>query len=409
MDQKLIDRKMLEEEGKKFSLENITDEEYERNSKFTLKTALTRILNERKGTASTLKKDRSLVKGVLLGGRDFVYKGIALEDSRSQFVSVLMPEPNTGENCVVEHTIWGRLKPDNIKHGMGIEMEVEASSSTNDDGREFHNRNIRKMTIKKEQQITLKELLNGFHPKKSSEIDEDDLYETIVVQGEISNVEPVPVFDEGQITGESPLIINGKPCVRLGLKTDGDVKVSIQFDPSRLSEPMVCFPDFMEILKPNDIEGAINSLVSREVVAIGTVRRFQIGEPSFVTINITALFTVEEPEAKPYDFPREKTDDTKGKKKILKAPTTPLSPAPPAPPGTQKVAATPEPPKEEGKAPDTQAVNKVALIKAEVKDALSILGNDATVADIRELKPALKDVKDALIEAILKSVRGDKK
>jgi hypothetical protein len=31
------------------------------------------------------------------------------------------------------------------------------------------------------------------------------------------------------------------------------------------------------------------------------------------------------------------------------------------------------------------------------------------VADIRELKPALKDVKDALIEAILKSVRGDKK
>ena len=408
MDQKL-DRKMLEAEGTKYSLENITDEEYERNSKFTLKTALTRILNERKGTASALKKDRSVVKGILLGGRDFTYKGITLDESKSQFITVLVPEPNTGENCARDYTVWGHLKPDNLKHGMGIEMEVEESSSTNDDGREFHNRNIRKMTIKKEQQVCLKELLNEFHPRTPEEINEDDLYETVIVQGKISNVEPVPVFDEGQIIGDSPLIINGRPCIRLGLETSGDVKVSVQFDPARLSEPMLCFPDFMEILKPNDIESAINSLVSREIVAIGTVRRFQIGEPSFVTINMTALFTVEEPETKPCDFPKVISDETKSKKKILKgqAPTAP-SPAPPAPPGTQKVA-TPEPPKVEAKAPDVQAVNKVAQIKAEVKDALSILGDDATMADIRELKPSLKDTKDALVEAVMKSLKSEKK
>jgi hypothetical protein len=69
----------------------------------------------------------------------------------------------------------------------------------------------------------------------------------------------------------------------------------------------------------------------------------------------------------------------------------------------------PAPPKEEAKAPDTQVVNKVASIKAEVKDALSILGDDTTVADIRELKPSLKDVKEALLEAILKSVKTEKK
>jgi hypothetical protein len=371
---------------------------------------LTRILNERKGTASALKKDRSVVKGILLGGRDFVYKSITLDESKSQFVTVLVPEPNTGENCARDFTVWGHLKPDNLKHGMGIEMEVEESSSTNEDGREFHNRNIRKMTVKKEQQLTLKDLLNEIHPRTPGEIDEDDLYETVIVQGEISNVEPVPIFDEGQITGENPLIVNGKPCVRLGLTTKGDTKVSIQLDPCRLSEPMICFPDFMEILKPNKIEDAINSLVSREVVAIGTVRRYQIGEPSFVTINITALFSITEPETTPCDFPREKSDDTKGKnKKIVKSQTAPPSPAPPAPPGTQKVSTTPEPPKQEAKAPDAQAVNKVAQIKAEVKDALGILGDDATLADIRELKPSLKDVKDALIEAVLKSLKSDKK
>lgn len=412
MEQKLLDRKSLEEDGKKYGLENITEEEYQKNCRFTLKTALTRILNERKGTAQGLKKDRKLLKGILLGGRDFVYKGITVDESKSQFITVLLKEPNSGEPCLIEHTIWGHLKPDSIKHGMGVEMEVEESSSTNEDGREFHNRNIRKVSVKKPEQATLKELLTELHPRKSDEISEDDLYNTVVVEGEISNVEPVPIFDEGQITDENPLIVNGKPCVRLGLRTEGDVKVSVQFDPARLSEPMLSYPDFMEVLKPNDIESAINSLVTRKIVGIGTVRRFQVGEPSFVTINLTALFVIDEPEAKPYDFPKEKeTDDaakTKSAKKGSKAPATPSSPAPPAPPSTQKVTA-PAPPKEEAKAPDTQVVNKVASIKAEVKDALSILGDDTTVADIRELKPSLKDVKEALLEAILKSVKTEKK
>jgi len=408
MDRKLLDRKQLEEEGKKYGIDNITDEEYERNCRFTLKTALTRILNERKGTAGQLKKDRKVVKGYLMGGRDFVYRAITLDESKSQFVAVLMEDPEIGEYGFVEHTIWGHLKPDSIKHGMGVEMETEESTSTNEEGREFHNKNIRKITVQKTEQLTLKKLLEHLTPRDPNEISEDDLYEMVIVRGEISNVEPVPVFDEGQIIDEHPLLVNDKPCIRLGLKTEGDVKVSVQFDPARLAEPMLCFPDFVEILKENDIESAINSFVGRSVVGIGSVRRFQVGEPCFVTVNLNALFSEDEPETAPHNFPREeKVDDKKpkAKKGSKKSPAPPKAPAPPAPPSTTKVE-KPEPPKEEPKS-DPQTFNKVEGWKSEVREALELLGSEADIASIRELKPSLKDVKDPLLEALIKAVKSE--
>lgn len=412
-EKKILDRKLLEEEGKKYGIEDITDEEYERNCRFTLKTALTRILNERKGVAKSLKKDRKVHKGVLLGGRDFVYRGVTIENNKSQFITVLMHDEEIGEYGFVEHTIWGHLKPDDIKHGMGVEMEVEESTSTSEEGREFLNRTVRKVVSKKPEQLTLKQLLEEMTPRSPNDVSEDDLYEIVMVKGEISNVEPVPMFDEGQIIDEYPLLVNDRPSVRLGLKTEGDVKVTIQLDPARLSEPMLCFPDFMEIMKENDIEAAINSFVGREVVGIGALRRFQVGEPCFVTINLTALFAADEPEAPPFDFPREEKVEPpkkgKGKKSAKKgdAPAPP-SPAPPPPPTTTKVEPPPkaDTPSEEPKA-DPGIASKVTAIKSEVKDALEILGLDADEQAIIELKPGLKDVKPTLLQAIVKAVKQE--
>jgi len=405
----MLTKKELEEMGKQFGVSDITDTEYEKHSRFSVKTALTRILNERKGTAGALKRERSLLKGYLLGGRDFVYKGITLEQAKSQFVTLLSPDEN-GKSSFVEGTVWGHLKPDDVRHGQGVETEIEISKSTNDRGQEFENRVLRKVVIKDSSRLTLKRLTtdSGVTPRKPDDIGEDDLYETVIVRGKIANVEQVPKFDEGQIVDEFPLIVNDKPSVRLGLETSEDVKVYLQFDPARMSEPYVCFPDFIEILKENNIESAINSLVSREVVGIGTVRRYQVGEPSFCTINATALFSAEEPEAKPYDFPREKKEDEpRGKDKKApeapKAPSPPPAPkAPPAPPTTQKEPA-PAP------AGDTQVRSKVETYKAHVKEALELLGVDSgpTIADIRELKPELKDVKDPLLEALLKKVKDE--
>ena len=406
----MLTKKELEEMGKQFGVENITDTEYERNSKFSVKTALTRIKNERAGTAGALKKERTLMKGYLLGGRDFVYKGITLEQAKSQFVALLTQDEN-GKAKFEECTIWGHLHGD-TKHGQGIEAEIELSKSTSDAGVEFENRNVRKVTVKKPEILTLKALLaNGVKPRKADDLSEDDLYSIIFVEGEISNVEKVPRFDEGQIVDEFPLVVNGKPCVRLGLKTQGDTKVSIQLDPARLSEPFICFPDFMEVLKENDIESAINSFVGRKVASIASLRRYQLGEPSFITANAFALLSTDEPEAKPFEFPREKKDDEKEKgKKAPEAPKAPAPPAapkaPPAPPTTQKET----PPKEvQAPAGDMQVKSKVETIKGQVREALELLGveSEPSIADLRELKPELKEVKDPLLEAIAKKVREE--
>ena len=409
-----MDKKELIEEGKKYGIDNVTDAEFERNSKFTLRTALTRIQNERKGTAAGMKKDRVLTKGRLLGGRDVVTKKNTIETNRGQSVMALT-QGEGGKFEFLEVTIWGHLKPDDLKHGQGVEMEIERSKTVTDDDREFENVTLRKATLKDPEIITLKNLIaNGVKPGKPDDITEDDLYEPVFVEGKIANVEQVPKFDEGQVVDDWPLTVNGKPCIRLGLVSGEETKVYVQFDPARLSEPFLCFPDFMEVMKEGNLDSAINSLVGRDIAAIGTVRRYKAGEPAFVTVNMTALFSVDEPESKPYPFPREKTEDDD--KKEAKAPATPKAPAapaapkaPPAPATTHKEPAPATAAPAAAAPAVAQATSKVELIKAQVKEAMELLGteSDPSLADLRELKPELKDVKDALLGAIAKKVKDE--
>jgi hypothetical protein len=360
-----------------------------------------------------MKKERELIKGRTLGGRDVVTKKNTIENNKGQSITVLT-QGEGGKFEFMEATVWGHLKPDDLKHGQGVELEIERSKTTSEDGREFENVTLRKATLKDPEVITLKTLLsNGVKPGKPDDITEDDLYNVVFVEGEIANVEQVPKFEEGQVVDDWPLILNERPAIRLGLVSGDEVKVYLQFDPGRLSEPFLCFPDFMEILREGSLDSAINSLVGRKVAGIGAVRRYKAGEPAFVTVNMTALLSPDEPEAKAADFPKIKTEDEdKAKGKDKKAPEPPKAPAapkaPPAPPTTKKE----EPAPKESPAPaagDGQVKSKVETYKGWVKEALELLGTDSDpdLADLRELKPELKDVKDQLLAVIVKNAKAE--
>lgn len=399
------DRKKLEAVGEKYGITNITDEEYEANKKFTVMTALHRIKNARKGVHKA--RERETHKGIALGGRDFVYKGITVEKSKTQFISVLL---NTDEGPVLEEfTQWGHFK--GADAGDGCEFEIERSESTLNDGSTRENKTIRKLTRKKKGVIkTYSDLVESkVKIHKPGELDEDNLYEVVAVEGEVTNVDPMPIWGDSEDgepvrEGDQPIWQNELPCFRLGLKSEDGVRVNLNYQPTRLAAFLIDWPaDFTEIAKMDDIQEILLTFVGSKVLGIGCIRKIRDGEEGiFLEIDATALFVKEQV--------MQDTLDVEGEEETPEEPEAEAEEEP-----KEEAEEEEEAPKKEKKAekkadpPAKKATTNIDSYKAAVSELMDTL--DTTELEIEDVKNAkiLPDtLTDALIQAIIKKVKAER-
>jgi len=423
----MLTKEDLIKEGTQFGVTDISDAEYEANKKFAIRVALNRILNMRKGVH--LAKDREAIKAIILGGRDFLYKGITLEQTRSQYISVIA-NTNDGPK-LMELTQWGHFKE--ARHGDGCELEYEKKTSTLDDGSSRENLTIKKVVVKKEKAIQsyadIKK--SGLLIKKPEDIDEDNLYDVIAVEGIVTNVDEMPIWgtaSEGAPPvreGAYPTWVNNQPCLRLALKSDNANRIFINLNPTNLAQTMIGWPeDFNEICKTNNLQEALATFINVKVLAVGCVRKFKTqNEGNMINLDATALFTSDDflppatvTQAKidapaPTQAPT-KAPAKKGKKKdeppaapAAPAPTAPATPAPatpaPAAPATPVAATKPA-------APTTGAATVLEGYKASVASLMDVLGTEITAEDVKSAKVLPETCGDVLIAALIKRVKFER-
>ena len=412
---------LTKEDINRLGVTDLTDTEFEANKKFAPRVALNRILNMRKGIHLT--PDRELVKAIVLGGRDFVYKGIKLEQAQSQFITVLV---NTEDGPKFDEvTNWGHHKEAN--NGDGCDIEYEKKETTLDDGSTRTNKTIKKTIVKKEKAIQSYDDIkkSGILVKTPEQIDEDNLYEVVAVEGVITNVDEMPIWGnpvDGAPSvreGACPTWFNEQPCIRLALKSENANRIYINLNPTKMSKLMISWPeDFTEICKMNNIQEALATFVNIKVLAIGCVRKFKTqNEGNLINLDATALFTSDEwgPATAPIQAKIDATAPTTAPaktpgRKPKKKDETP-APAPAAPTATTPAPQTPAAPAAAPKPAvplSTGAMTVVETYKAAVASLMDVLGTEITVEDIRNAKVLPETCGEALVKALINKVKTER-
>lgn len=425
----MLSKTDLIEEGKKYGVGDITDEEYETNKKYAVAVALHRIQNMRKGVHK--KHDREIWTGILLGGRDFVYKGITVDKAKSQFLSILrkIQDENGVEFKLVEASQWGHL-PSGVSHGDGCEVSIESSESTLSDGSVRQNKTARTIIVKMEKAIrTYDDIVkSGIRIHAPEDLDEDYLYNIIAVEGEIGNVDAMPIWGKGGDDtavreGDQPIWLNEQPCLQFSLKTEGTNRVRLNLAPTNFAKLFLSWPnDFLEICKTLDIQEALATFVGLKVLAVGCVRRCKpTNDGVHIDVDATAIFFPTDL-LSPADQQISEPASPAGQQTVTAAPAPPEEKKP-AKKGKKKeekpepkAATPPETPKEPPKAaaPITAPAAKTATTIQGYKDAVSelmaTLGTDnITVDDVKNAHVLPETLSEALVAAVLKKVQEERK
>jgi len=166
-------RKVAEQSG----LADISSQEYSEHAEgkpWSVRTSIQRIKNARRQPGGEVK-EKGVMIGYALGGRDFTYMGIRPEQSKSQFITVL-----TDQGELRELTQWGDYKG---IHGRKTEWEYDRTEKEGQDGRLFSNLNVRSTRVfdDKVSLIKLKKIA-----KNVDEITKEDQYKLVAAKGHIS-------------------------------------------------------------------------------------------------------------------------------------------------------------------------------------------------------------------------------
>lgn len=268
-------------------LEGVTEEEHQKfvkGSKWSLKTALNIIRNARKGVKA--KKDAEVLLGYLLGGRDFVYKGIDLEGSRSQMISFL-----TKGGELRELTQWGHLKGG--EHGVLSEIEVVRSEKQKGD-RLYVNHTIRAVTTHEDRIDKARLLRLARTPDSLGPADE---YQPVILKGWIgSRVEQYPKFGKdadgvSDIIGSYRFAEGDQPILNFFL---GPVRIGL--GAGKFGKKLIEFPDLLEICRTFDADLIAQALYGKGAVVVGMVRKVKEtpdGLGHYIDIEATAVFEIE--------------------------------------------------------------------------------------------------------------------
>ena len=387
---------VLQSEGKKYGIKDITEEEYEANKRFNIRTALTRILNTRRGTLDRKKREHKIWKGILLGGSDIVTKKVGtVENSRGQRITLLRKDED-GEYILEDMTRWGHLPPD-FNHGDAVEIEVEINKSTNESGQVFVNKTIRNIKHQypdepssiQDVDTWVKMIEEHIDIQRPGEIKETQLYEIVAVKGVVASIDQCPKWEEGMIVENYPIWYNNNPCLRLQLRSEGsDNLVRLNLQPTRLSSPLVLVPDFNEICQKNDPDECIISFVNQSVIGIGKITRYNIGEPNYIDIDVTALLPTD-----PIEY--QDTDEESGtmpRKQYL----------------TDFDESNDEEETNTGEIQREHVARSLENMKKIIREMFETLG-EITIVDVKNTKKLPEDLSDAFIEALMENVREEMK
>jgi len=291
-----MNKEDLTAEGKKWNIKDITDEEYESVKKWGLQTALTKIRNARGNVAQSMKGVQEIWKGIFLGSRDNPSKK-PIADSRGQRLSLF--RDIEGEKSFDELTRWGSL-PEEIAPGDDLEIEVRIKPPTvTEEGRQYENKTAKVLKVQTDgkdvlSKLSIDKLIEMFHPQTNDTINEEHADRVIAFRGEIKRIERVPIWEDGAIVDEQNLYYNEQPCLRIGFDIGGSGNaVRANLNATKLSKPIITFPDLREICEENDEDDCINSFVTRHAMVIGMVTRYDVGEPNNIDIAVTAIFALE--------------------------------------------------------------------------------------------------------------------
>lgn len=352
----------------------ITDAEWEsiclqdgKTPRFSEVTALTRIMNVRKGlNKKVVDETKEVITAVYLGSDDITSKKFDLKDSPGVYMMLLVEGPNGPELEVGAK--FGKVKVD---PGTRCQMEVRRSKQTLDDGRVRHNLNVGKITAMDSGHIRTPDDFAkvGIPILGTDDIKEHMKYQPVAVKGEIYSLDPEPRWIDGEPDEDNPysLFHDTHPAFIAHLRTQGTVCPKLGIHPRRMGRALMAFPDLNEILKDNNLDDAATCMVRRHVLAIGTLRRYSAGEKVWVDIDTFSFF----------EIPRNWTPPTNG---TVPAPVAVPQTATTSPPVAQPQAAA-----SVSSAAPSAAAGRIARLKGAVAEAYEILGSDITVDGLLDL------------------------
>jgi len=378
----------------------ITDEEYEQNKKWSLRTAIINIKNVREKATDGMVG--ATTKAFLLGGRDFIRKSIPIEDAKSQMVLAYIEDEDKDVSYLREYTVWGKMH--GAKHGDGVLMEVKFKQSESN-GVTYDNYTANKIISQtKRDPATLNTLLNHIAEqvgtKTPGQLTEDDLVGAsgcgVIIEGRIVNIEGEPIWEDGSIVDQYPYYyrynaddtkeVEKQPCIKLGLASEGITKVQIDLKPARYSELLIAFPDLDEIVQVEEGE-MFNLLLNQWIRVFGVAIKYTEGEPEYYYIDCSAIQAIDGP--------------TNNEQATLDIGTE-SDPEPD--PKSAEATIQPEPKKNVQEA----AQNKVTIVKGIVQEAYGILGDEITLQSFKELDVLEGlEVTDALLAAAINRVIKD--
>jgi len=436
--EKVKSKKQLQDyvkRNKLAGLEDITDEEFDAHKKYTVRTALNLILNKRKGVNQI--KERELWKCIPLGGRDNIYRGITVEEGKSQYISVLKTDDD-GDVSLDEVTQWGHFKTANP--GDGCELSIEVKETELPDGSLRTNKTIRDTTVKKKGLLqTYDAIINSnisvFTPE---DVDDDYLYDVIAVEGVITNVDTQPKWgvpekkgENSIIEGEFPIWYNDQPCIRLGLKSESSTSVRVNLKPTKHAVAYLPWPDeFLEILKSNDLQEALAAFINMKILAIGCVKNInESNDMTYAELDATAIFIPEDPFVDFDDDGNEESEEEEGpsddgdaseeedseeeEEKDTKDEPEEVEKAKPAPKTKKKSSGTKkkEEPQEEESSEEGPSDTK-SMIDTAIDSVVNLMNDldvdDLSSEDLRNAKVLPENIakSDALVTAIIKKAKA---
>ena len=382
-------------------LEDITDEEFEGVQKYTPRVALNMISKRRQGIDKV--KEYETWKGIVLGARDFIWKGIQIEDAKSQYISVLMSDENE-RVYLAEVSAFGHLK--GVSHGDATEMNIEIKEAILKDKSTRINRTIRDkdnmLPILKAKAVQnyndIKD--SGLYIYDAGEIVESNLYDVVALEGVVSNVDACPIWsktEDGVRVGDYPINYNDQACLQMTIKSDGPTRIRVNLNPKKFSDLFISWPeDFSEIIKSNDVQSALAAMVDAKLLVVGCIRKFDMSNNgNYATLDATAVFVPDEIYA----------DSDASKQTTIEDSTTEEPITEEKPPAAGSEVAEEEKPAEKEK-PATDAKSKMEMYKEYVSELMDTLDkDDLSIEDVQNAHILPEDLSPTLITGIINAVK----
>lgn len=349
-------------------LKDVTEAEFAAHKQWSTTTAMTRIRNSRRGTSggNSGPVEKALLIGYPLGGRDFVYRGITVDNAKSQFITVLT------DDGFKEISQWGAAK---FGHGHLAEFELDVSESTLADGRVVENRNIRTATVK-DAPLPMERLKKI--AKTVGNLDESDVKTIVAVRGVIGpKWDTEPIFEDAEVVGQQPVCYNKQPCLNFLLFDEaeqGGNVVRARLQPRKHSVPFITVEDFTEMAATENIEEYRSSFTGRIVYVVGFVMKANDARTKrFFQLAVSAIIDTGEIQMERpghMDTTQSSMDDVKPTPQV-----------------------------------DTQAV--IAEMKATIRRGLTALGTAATVDSLIAAGFAPKNLDKAIVQMVLDKVKSE--